>query len=267
MDDRTWPRFLLDEDVEALQQLKQHHVHLPKKTGGPRLPLDHCRDKKDLTKCKAGFPREPQLIETTTLVWRCCRTRPCRACRNSRSGGTSGSSGRRRGAGAPAAPGCGPVRRGWLQTPGRGWGRIAGRGPGAASPCCLARTGRRSRRAGCRGRSDWRGFGGAWSCAPRGCPGCSGCAPRCCPRPVALWLLLHQGFCGEPYYAFLLRLSRTRCMPCYVILTAVVGSQARSPMRAVSWLFRLSGGVFLFRAPSRRPASVRRRSAPCSGLR
>ena len=54
--------------MEALQQLKQHHVHLPKKTGGPRLPLDHCRDRKDPTKCKAGFPREKQLIEETTLI-------------------------------------------------------------------------------------------------------------------------------------------------------------------------------------------------------
>ena len=67
-DGPTWRRLFLDEDVEALQQLKQHHVHLPKKTGGPRLPLDHCRDKKDPTKCKAGFPRELQLIEGTTLM-------------------------------------------------------------------------------------------------------------------------------------------------------------------------------------------------------
>ena len=67
-DGPTWRRLFLDEDVEALQQLKQHHVHLPKKTGGPRLPLDHCHDKKDPTKCKAGFPRELQLIEKTTLM-------------------------------------------------------------------------------------------------------------------------------------------------------------------------------------------------------
>ncbi|CAE7884687.1 unnamed protein product, partial [Symbiodinium sp. KB8] len=63
-DGPTWRRLFLDEDVEALQQLKQHHVHLSKKTGGPRLPLDHCRDKKDSTKCKAGFPRD----EGTTLM-------------------------------------------------------------------------------------------------------------------------------------------------------------------------------------------------------
>ena len=50
-----------EEDVEVLQQLKQHHVHNPpKKTRRSHaLPLDHCRDsKEDPTKCKAGFPRE-----------------------------------------------------------------------------------------------------------------------------------------------------------------------------------------------------------------
>ena len=64
-----WRERFLAEDVEELQQRKQHHVHLAKAPGGPRLPLAHCRDPKDPSKCKAGFPRdEAQLVETTVLL-------------------------------------------------------------------------------------------------------------------------------------------------------------------------------------------------------
>ena len=68
MDGPTWRRLFLEEDVEALQQLKQHHVHLPKVENGPRLPLDHCRDRRDPTKCKSGFPREKRLTNRPVLV-------------------------------------------------------------------------------------------------------------------------------------------------------------------------------------------------------
>ena len=68
MDGPTWRRLFLEKDVEALQQLKQHHVHLPKTENGPRLPLEHCRDKKDPSKCKAGFPREHRLVDKPVLV-------------------------------------------------------------------------------------------------------------------------------------------------------------------------------------------------------
>ncbi len=64
-----WRKEFLQLDVEAVQQHKQHHVHLPKAPDGPRLPLAHCRDPKDPTKCKAGFPRpEEQMTDTTVLV-------------------------------------------------------------------------------------------------------------------------------------------------------------------------------------------------------
>ena len=65
-----WKQKYLEEDVEELQKHKQHHVHLPKDTDpqGPRLPLSHCRDKRDPTKCKAGFPRHNQLTEETLIV-------------------------------------------------------------------------------------------------------------------------------------------------------------------------------------------------------
>ena len=64
-----WLRRFLVEDVEELQQHKQHHVHLPRAPGGPRLPLAHCRDAKDPSRCKAGFPRHDcQLLDTTVLL-------------------------------------------------------------------------------------------------------------------------------------------------------------------------------------------------------
>ena len=61
----------LAEDVEQLQQRKQHHAHLPAGPGGERRPLPPCRDPKDPTRCKSGFPRDSQLIlGRTALVCR-----------------------------------------------------------------------------------------------------------------------------------------------------------------------------------------------------
>ena len=68
MDGPTWRRLFLEKDVEALQQLKQHHVHLLKVENGPRLPLDHCRDRRHPTNCKSGFPREKRLTNGPVLV-------------------------------------------------------------------------------------------------------------------------------------------------------------------------------------------------------
>ena len=66
-----WTRQYLAEDVEQLQRRKQHHVHLPAGPSGERRPLAHCRDPKDPTRCKSGFPRDNQLIlGRTALV--CC---------------------------------------------------------------------------------------------------------------------------------------------------------------------------------------------------
>ncbi|CAJ1385063.1 unnamed protein product, partial [Effrenium voratum] len=66
-----WTRRYLAEDVEQLQQRKQHHVHLSAGPGGERRPLAHCRDPKDPTRCKSGFPRNSQLIlGRTALVCR-----------------------------------------------------------------------------------------------------------------------------------------------------------------------------------------------------
>ena len=63
-----WKRAFLSQDVEQLQQRKQHHVHLPIGPDGKRMPLAHCRDRKDLAKCTGGFPKERQLAEEAWLV-------------------------------------------------------------------------------------------------------------------------------------------------------------------------------------------------------
>ncbi|CAE7250581.1 pfh1, partial [Symbiodinium natans] len=107
LEGEQWRRAFLEEDVEALQQHKQHHVHLPKAlqqkqaaytaqalrakatsveaewlerkaeeretaflaTDAERLPLAHCRDPRDPTKCKAGFPKpQEQMTDAAVLV-------------------------------------------------------------------------------------------------------------------------------------------------------------------------------------------------------
>ena len=62
-----WRMAYLSEDVEALQKHKQHHVHIMDGKG-VRQPLNHCRDPKDPSKCKAHFPREKWLTEAPYLV-------------------------------------------------------------------------------------------------------------------------------------------------------------------------------------------------------
>ena len=54
-------------DVEALQMHKQHHVHIAD-SKGVRQPLNHCKDPKDPTKCKAHFPRTKWLTEKPILI-------------------------------------------------------------------------------------------------------------------------------------------------------------------------------------------------------
>lgn len=56
MEPTTWRATYLPADVEGLQKRKQHHVHIPG-PDGKRMPLKHCQDPKDPTKCKSGFPR------------------------------------------------------------------------------------------------------------------------------------------------------------------------------------------------------------------
>ena len=62
-----WKQTYLDQDVERLQQHKQHHVHLPDEEGR-RQPLAHCRDAKNPSKCKGGFPHDKWQSEETLLI-------------------------------------------------------------------------------------------------------------------------------------------------------------------------------------------------------
>lgn len=52
----AWKHTYLAQDVEALQQQKQHHLHMADKQG-VRQPLNHGRDPKDPTK-KNQLPKE-----------------------------------------------------------------------------------------------------------------------------------------------------------------------------------------------------------------
>ena len=64
----AWDGIYLGEDVEELQKHKQHHVHLPTGPNGERQPLAHCRDSKDPTVCKAGFPHDDWLTDELLLI-------------------------------------------------------------------------------------------------------------------------------------------------------------------------------------------------------
>ena len=44
-------------DVQKVQQLKQHHVHILNEETGEREPLTHCRRADNPKLCKADFPR------------------------------------------------------------------------------------------------------------------------------------------------------------------------------------------------------------------
>ena len=54
---KQWLQTDLSEDVEQLQMMKQHHVHLRNPETNVREPLAACRRKDNPTECKANFPR------------------------------------------------------------------------------------------------------------------------------------------------------------------------------------------------------------------
>ena len=54
-------------DVQAVQELKQHHVH-PYDAHGVRQLLQHCRRKDDRTACKARFPREHEMLDGPAVL-------------------------------------------------------------------------------------------------------------------------------------------------------------------------------------------------------
>ena len=57
-------------DVQEVQQLRQHHVHLFGPDGKSRVPHRYCRVKGDPNKCRAGFPKTllPSHARRTVVV-------------------------------------------------------------------------------------------------------------------------------------------------------------------------------------------------------
>jgi len=64
---RLWLQQYL-EHVQRLQELKQHHVHLPDAETGERQPLTHCRRPDNPKACKADFPRTEWLVDTAVVL-------------------------------------------------------------------------------------------------------------------------------------------------------------------------------------------------------
>ena len=63
-----WREEYLDEDIQRLQQMKQHHVHIYNEETGQREPLQACRRKDRPDKCKAEFPRDQWLIDRAVVL-------------------------------------------------------------------------------------------------------------------------------------------------------------------------------------------------------
>ena len=65
-DGRRWVQSYLTH-VQQIQEMKQHHIHLPNEKG-ERVPLTHCRRPDDPTKCKSDSPRTNWLIEEAVVL-------------------------------------------------------------------------------------------------------------------------------------------------------------------------------------------------------
>ena len=66
--DEAWAAEYLGNDVQALQEHKQHHVHVYNEETGLREPLQACRRKDKPELCKAEFPRTSWLVETAVVL-------------------------------------------------------------------------------------------------------------------------------------------------------------------------------------------------------
>lgn len=65
---QKWLDTYLNEDVENLQQMKQHHVHLLNVDTQVREPLAACRRKDKPNLCKADFPRMKWLVTKAVIL-------------------------------------------------------------------------------------------------------------------------------------------------------------------------------------------------------
>ena len=64
----TWLKSYLHKDVEELQRLKQHHVHMINERTGEKEPLAACRRKDNPKACKSEFPRNSWLSENPIVL-------------------------------------------------------------------------------------------------------------------------------------------------------------------------------------------------------
>ena len=63
----VWFQDYLKRDVDKLQQMKQHHVHMLNPITNEKEPLTSCRRKDNPTLCKSGFPRTTSLVDRTVV--------------------------------------------------------------------------------------------------------------------------------------------------------------------------------------------------------
>ena len=68
VDGQTWLDAYLHKDVEQLQQMKQHRVHLLNVDTQVREPLAACRRKDNPTLCKADSPRMKWLVTKAVIL-------------------------------------------------------------------------------------------------------------------------------------------------------------------------------------------------------
>ena len=64
----TWLKSYLHTDVEELQRLKQHHVHMVNEKANEREPLAACRRKDNPKEFKSEFPRWSWLVERPVIL-------------------------------------------------------------------------------------------------------------------------------------------------------------------------------------------------------
>ena len=67
MDGASWREKYLNEHVQSIQEMKQHHVHTLN-SNGERGPMMECRRADNPSKCRGDFPRTHWLIERGVVL-------------------------------------------------------------------------------------------------------------------------------------------------------------------------------------------------------
>ena len=64
----AWVQKHLVDDVEELQMMRQHHVHLVNPDTNKREPLAACRSKENPNLCKSHYPRNKWLVDKPVVL-------------------------------------------------------------------------------------------------------------------------------------------------------------------------------------------------------